>query len=307
MKCQIHRRLSFVTCTLVGFWAMAGCSNRDGLHIDHSDAGSGVGGKVGSGGVQTGTGGSSNVGGAAGPASTGGIASTTGPLPTGGVAGIGGGKTDPLPTGGVVMTGGTTKTGGKSGSGGAIIVPGTGGAGGNKDGGVRPDVGVVDAPKDSIGGDTPSVPDAFVRPDVMLICPPICEIFCPYGNVYDVNGCPTCQCLPGPCLMVKCKACTYGYIFDENNCQTCTCAPAPESPCGVLTDYVSCASNGKCTWLEPGCGTPALVASGCFDTKATNCTSDTDCADGLTCLKRVINPCAQLDCNACSKTITICM
>jgi len=25
-------------------------------------------------------------------------------------------------------------------------------------------------------------------------CPPVCAIFCPYGNVPDENGCPTCRC-----------------------------------------------------------------------------------------------------------------
>jgi hypothetical protein len=29
-------------------------------------------------------------------------------------------------------------------------------------------------------------------------CPPVCDIFCTYGNVMDANGCPTCSCKPAP-------------------------------------------------------------------------------------------------------------
>jgi hypothetical protein len=29
-------------------------------------------------------------------------------------------------------------------------------------------------------------------------CPPVCAIFCAYGNVSDANGCPTCTCNPPP-------------------------------------------------------------------------------------------------------------
>jgi hypothetical protein len=29
-------------------------------------------------------------------------------------------------------------------------------------------------------------------------CPPVCAIYCAYGNVPDANGCPTCACNPPP-------------------------------------------------------------------------------------------------------------
>ncbi|RUS89435.1 hypothetical protein EGW08_002808 [Elysia chlorotica] len=28
-------------------------------------------------------------------------------------------------------------------------------------------------------------------------CPPVCAIYCPYGNVLDSDGCPTCSCNSG--------------------------------------------------------------------------------------------------------------
>ncbi|GFS04656.1 cysteine-rich motor neuron 1 protein [Elysia marginata] len=35
------------------------------------------------------------------------------------------------------------------------------------------------------------------RPSPGKICPPVCAIFCPYGNVLDSDGCPTCSCNSG--------------------------------------------------------------------------------------------------------------
>jgi hypothetical protein len=30
-------------------------------------------------------------------------------------------------------------------------------------------------------------------------CGPMCTIYCPYGNVLDSTGCPTCTCKETPC------------------------------------------------------------------------------------------------------------
>ncbi len=35
-------------------------------------------------------------------------------------------------------------------------------------------------------------------PQPPATCPPVCAIFCAYGNVRDANGCPTCTCNPPP-------------------------------------------------------------------------------------------------------------
>ena len=42
----------------------------------------------------------------------------------------------------------------------------------------------------------PLVTSAVLRP---IDCGPVCAIYCPYGNVLDANGCPTCRCNPSPC------------------------------------------------------------------------------------------------------------
>lgn len=35
------------------------------------------------------------------------------------------------------------------------------------------------------------------RPHPVKICPPVCAIYCPHGNILDKNGCPTCRCKSG--------------------------------------------------------------------------------------------------------------
>ncbi|XP_065644972.1 antistasin-like isoform X2 [Hydra vulgaris] len=56
------------------------------------------------------------------------------------------------------------------------------------------------------------------------ICGPVCDIYCPYGNVLDANGCPTCLCnsqpICGPVCMIFCEN---GYVLDESGCPTCQC------------------------------------------------------------------------------------
>jgi hypothetical protein len=81
------------------------------------------------------------------------------------------------------------------------------------------------------------VPDGSCCPSCRLKaeCGPVCEIFCPYGNVFDVQGCPTCECNPQPvCQPRSCDAfCPYGNMVDEVGCPTCACNPNPQ--CGDIT------------------------------------------------------------------------
>jgi hypothetical protein len=107
-------------------------------------------------------------------------------------------------------------------------------------------------------------------------CPPVCDIFCPYGNKVDANGCALCACNEPP-------------------------------SCSTYGDIMSCSADMRCTWLTPGCGQPALAAQGCYARTDTNCSSDADCANGRQCLKRVVNPCVLSNCTACGFTTTICL
>jgi hypothetical protein len=143
-----------------------------------------------------------------------------------------------------------------------------------------------------------------------IVCPMIAciDIVCEGGYLKDSNGCPTCTCNTGPvvCPALKCKSCVFGNVKDSSGCDTCTCAADPSAACASLTGEYACAAAGtRCKWLTQGCGTPALSATGCYDQKLLNCT--TSCPDGLTCLKRSINPCANVNCTACGQEIGICL
>jgi len=71
-------------------------------------------------------------------------------------------------------------------------------------------------------------------------CPPVCQIFCQYGNVLDANGCPTCQCNPPPdlCAAVLCPS---GSTCDP---ATGKCSPAPVR-CGGIAG-IACPGLGRC-------------------------------------------------------------
>ncbi|CAK9294383.1 unnamed protein product [Gordionus sp. m RMFG-2023] len=61
-------------------------------------------------------------------------------------------------------------------------------------------------------------------------CPPVCMIYCEFGNVLDANGCPTCQCKPNPnCPPVCAIYCQFGNVMDASGCKTCQCNPAPSN------------------------------------------------------------------------------
>ncbi|XP_076080973.1 uncharacterized protein LOC143051872 isoform X1 [Mytilus galloprovincialis] len=124
-------------------------------------------------------------------------------------------------------------------------------------------------------------------------CPPLCEIFCPFGNVV-VNGCPICKCKTGcrnnanplpsarcsrakpycpskhqckiaengigvccpyECPVYKCKSCPYGYVIDANGCQTCTCKPRCPPVCAIFCPFgnVMDANNCPTCACKTGC------------------------------------------------------
>ncbi|XP_064596422.1 BPTI/Kunitz domain-containing protein 4-like [Liolophura sinensis] len=64
------------------------------------------------------------------------------------------------------------------------------------------------------------------------VCGPVCMIYCPYGNVLDSKGCPTCSCNPAPlekredgCPPVLCKMyCFNGWKKNDEGCDICECA-----------------------------------------------------------------------------------
>jgi hypothetical protein len=299
----------------------------------------GTGGVVQSGGVAgtKATGGTAGIGGSVQPVGTAGTGGGVQPV---GTAGAGGGV-QPVGTAGTKGTAGTTSspgTGGTAGSvdaGGAAGTKGTGGAGSGGtvgSGGARGgNTGVVDAAvdvpisdgsgrgdgasdagaKDALASETRAAPDSSLMIDARVVCPPVCLIYCAYGNVLDANGCPTCACNPAPtvCPAIKCKACSFGYLLDASGCQTCTCAPDPNLPCSQYSDATSCGASATCRWIEPGCnyfGTLPLPAAICHDSAGVGCTASNPCPAGQTCVQWVINPCSGGVCQACGSVVGIC-
>ncbi|XP_065644974.1 antistasin-like isoform X1 [Hydra vulgaris] len=60
-------------------------------------------------------------------------------------------------------------------------------------------------------------------------CGPVCKIFCPYGNVLDKNGCPTCRCKTQPTCGPVCMIyCVNGNVLDGRRCPTCSCNKIPK-------------------------------------------------------------------------------
>jgi hypothetical protein len=275
------------------------------------------------------------------------------PLPGSGDSGIGDLASDSTP----VASGGRSGSGGRTGAGGSGGQPGPGGRGGSGGGqagapgqggvisvdagaggagGMRIDAAPADRPAD-IARDTSS-PDLPGRDT--LTCGPVCAIFCPYGNVLDDRGCPTCVCNTRECKPSECSAagapvptkplpmvCPDG----TTPAQTCerdskgqchlvtgTCSA---TACSTATTRVACQARTTCRWLTPGCSQPKLAAAGCYERAAIGCIAG-GCPTGKTCTTQVIDPCGDRlspaapaepalipppTCDACGQQITICL
>ena len=129
-------------------------------------------------------------------------------------------------------------------------------------------------------------------------------------NATGTCGWTVTKCPPPVCPAILClRACPNGSRVDANGCQTCDCLE-PAS-CGTHTDYKTCTADMPCTWLQPGCGMPALATPGCFARTDVGCQGDAACSGGRACLKRVVNPCYNptggATCDACGLTQTVCL
>lgn len=224
--------------------------------------------------------------------------------------------------GGGVGTDGASVDGAGGGGGGATGGSGgaTGGNGGNSGG--------SGGNSGGSGGNNGGKPDA--GRDGSAVCGPVCAIFCPNGNVLDERGCPTCQCKPTMCPLLKCKACPTGNKKDADGCDTCECNPSPacapsdcppglprppicpEAPaditcqrsadgkcswvaacptaCAPIPDAAACAKDAHCAWLEATCGEPALP-SGCYARALLANCETSGCSQGKLCQKRMFNAC----------------
>ncbi|XP_071965848.1 uncharacterized protein [Antedon mediterranea] len=116
-------------------------------------------------------------------------------------------------------------------------------------------------------------------------CPPLCLMYCEFGNVLDENNCPTCECKPDPSIIVQeCPPlclmyCEFGNVLDENNCPTCECKPDPniiEIVCGsgykyhqednLCEDINECESDAACNVSTSRCvNEPGTFECECLD------------------------------------------
>ncbi|XP_031347192.1 antistasin-like isoform X2 [Photinus pyralis] len=159
----------------------------------------------------------------------------------------------------------------------------------------------------------------------------VCEVYCPYGNVIDSNGCRTCECIANPCTnhtcpsgqeckivpvlckkapcpftatcgpecpLYKCvaKDCPYGYEVDENGCKGCDCKDYTKG-CPCTEDQI-CIVEKLCPFGE--CGIKPKCVKKC--PLSLPCHSLMDCPYGFeldrdncqTCACK--NPCAGVIC-----------
>lgn len=93
-------------------------------------------------------------------------------------------------------------------------------------------------------------------------CPPVCAVYCEFGNVLDHNGCSTCQCNPPPscgvgqeydtltktCVVVSCEspeACESNEVCQSVDIQ-CVRAPCPRFQCQPTCSHGEILVFGKC-------------------------------------------------------------
>jgi len=77
-------------------------------------------------------------------------------------------------------------------------------------------------------------------------CPPVCYMFCQFGNKQDENGCDICACKRKEevCGAQQCMMeCPTGFVTDSRGCELCECKSASEAgtSCPVNQCFKECA------------------------------------------------------------------
>lgn len=237
----------------------------------------------------------------------------------GGGAASGGSTGSGSGTGGRVGgSGGATGSGGVTGSGGSAS-GGAPGSDGGSDARVCPALGCAPMCPYGVFVDTNGCPTCKCNP-TPPVCPKIaCAKDCPNGFENDAQGCPTCQCKPGLMCGPVCDIfCEFGNVTDANGCPLCKCnppptptscdrstcpSPAPGAPNYLCPDGKTVAgpacvpqANGACGWsfisCPPKCVQNVLCIIGShWDPDLCKCVPPAcACAAGEVCVQQIGGP-----------------
>ncbi|XP_052069153.1 kielin/chordin-like protein isoform X2 [Mytilus californianus] len=122
-------------------------------------------------------------------------------------------------------------------------------------------------------------------------CPPVCAIFCPYGNVLDKNNCPICECKtgnphkPGKCPAVDLASITCPVGEIPRKCKNDLSCPGLQKCCRQICEFV-CVDPNLVT--KPGeCPLVNLTAITCPDGPLPrHCIDDGSCPMDQKCCRR---------------------
>jgi len=115
-------------------------------------------------------------------------------------------------------------------------------------------------------------------------CPPLCDLWCPYGNVIDENGCELCECNPGPdrCCNPEEQPGANGNPFCIEGA---TCCPDGEWRCNNGAGQPTCpaVSNSDGTSLSDTAPTGKVCEACCDPAKEPGQNGNPFCFEGATC------------------------
>jgi hypothetical protein len=121
-----------------------------------------------------------------------------------------------------------------------------------------------------------------------------CNPCCPYDCTYPTDGCPD--------LVVSCVPDAGGATWHR----TGGCPPPPNVFCQGASGPAACEQMPSCRWLQPGCGESPIPQKGCYPKD--DCVAGQACADpSQACTTVDFDPCYKGDCNACSKSASVCL